>query len=147
MHKLALPGGYGFWQEDVTELEHLKEELVQVREQMSEETELIRLQNELKAKQEQVEQRTALYDEIARRTQPQSIAISELSRKAINEADPNLRNQYRKQITLLGAYIKRYANLMLLGAESETIRVGELGLSIAEVLRYLNLYGIPGEMI
>ncbi len=53
----------------------------------------------------------------------------------------------RKQITLLGAYIKRYANLMLLSSESHQISAGELALSVTEVLRYLNLYGIPGELL
>lgn len=147
LHRLSLPGGYGFWQEDVTELDCLKEDLEQVRERLAEETELIRLQNELKLKQESIEQRTLLYDEIARRTQPQSLAISDISSRAINTADTELRDKYRKRIAFLGSYIKRYANLMLLSAESATISVGELGLSFAEVLRYLNLYGIPGELM
>lgn len=147
LHKLSLSGGYGFWQEDVTVLDRLKEELEEVREQLSEETELIRLQNELKVKQESIEQRTLLYDEIAIRTQPQSLAISDLSRRAANTTDTELRDKLRKQIAILGSYIKRYANLMILSAENDTISVGELGLSFAEVLRYLNLYGIPGEMM
>ena len=50
------------------------------------------------------------------------------------------------KITLLGAYIKRYANLMLLSGQSESIEIGELALSVAEVLRYLNYYGIPAEV-
>ena len=52
----------------------------------------------------------------------------------------------RGRITLLGAYIKRYANLMLLSQESEVIEAGELGLSVSEVLRYLNFCSVPGEI-
>ena len=35
--------------------------------------------------------------------------------------------------------------MVIMSSESETINVGELGLSVAELLRYLNLYGISGE--
>ena len=48
---------------------------------------------------------------------------------------------------MLGAYIKRYANLMLLSEVSKTVSVNELGLSVTEVLRYLNRCGIPGELM
>ena len=36
---------------------------------------------------------------------------------------------------------------MLLSRESDVIEVGELGLSLAEVLRYLNYCGVPGEYV
>ena len=75
------------------------------------------------------------------------MAISLLAQQAGSSSDAAFKNQCRKHITLLGAYIKRYANLMLLSSESSVISIGELGLSLAEVLRYLNLYGIPGELI
>jgi len=61
--------------------------------------------------------------------------------------DRALRDKYRRHITLLGSYIKRYANLMILSSEHESISVGELVLSFSEVLHYLNLYGIPGDML
>ena len=48
---------------------------------------------------------------------------------------------------LLGAYIKRYANLTLLSQENTDIELGELKVSISELLHYLNYYGIPGEFV
>ena len=36
---------------------------------------------------------------------------------------------------------------MLLSQQSSVIEAGELGLSVSEVLRYLNLYGVPGEYV
>ena len=147
LRRMDIPGGYGFWQNDVSELDNLNEELEETKELLAEEAELIRLQNELEEKQKTIEHRTHVYDEIARRVRRQSEDISHIARQAVKTSDPNQKDRYRKQITLLGAYIKRYANLMLLASESETVRVEELALSVSEVLRYLNLYGVPSELM
>ena len=53
----------------------------------------------------------------------------------------------RRKITFLGAYIKRYANLMLMSQESGVVEAGELALSVSEVLRYLNYCGVPCEFV
>lgn len=147
LHKMKIPGGYGFWQDDMTELDRLNEELAQAKEALSQEAELIRLRGELKEKQTVIEQRTQVYDTIAKRTQRQSLAISRLAQEARMSSDIALKDEYRKCITLLGAYIKRYANLTLLSQDNDSIEVGELGLSVSEVLRYLNICGIPCEFV
>lgn len=147
IRKMTLPGGFGYWQDDMSELDRLNGELTQAREKLEQESELIRLRNELKEKQAVIEQRTLVYDIIAERTQKQSQLISQLAREARLSSDPSLKEINRRRIALLGAYIKRYSNLMLLSQESGSIEVGELALSFSEVLRYLNDCGIPGEII
>ena len=147
LHKMSLPGGFGFWQDDMTELDRLNDELAEAKEGLAQEAELIRLRNELQEKQTKIRQRTLVYDTIAKCTQRQSQAISHFAKVARASTDPQIKEEYRRRITLLAAYIKRYANLMLLSQESDVIEAGELGLSVAEVLRYLNYCGIPGEFI
>ena len=147
LHKMKIPGGYGFWQDDMTELDRLNTELAEAKEGLAQEAELIRLRNELKEKQTKIEQRTLMYDTIAKRTQRQSQAISKLAEEARHSTDLSVKEDCRRRITLLGAYIKRYANLALLSQESDEIEAGELALSVSEVLRYLNYSGIPGEII
>ncbi len=146
LNKMEIPGGYGFWQDDMTELDRLNGELAEAKEQLAQEAELIRLRNELKEKQTKIEQRTLVYDTIATRTQRQSQLISQLAETARLSDDLAVKEECRGRITLLGAYIKRYANLMLLSQESSYIEIGEVGLSVSEVLRYLNYCGIPGEI-
>lgn len=146
LHKMELHGGFGFWQDDMTELDRLNEELEEVKDRLSQEAELMRLQNALKEKQTKIAQRTALYDTIAERTERQSRAISRLAETARLSSDAAVREKCCRQITLFGAFIKRYANLMLLSDKSQTVEAGELGLSVSEVLRYLNISGIPGEL-
>lgn len=147
LHKMQIPGGFGFWQDDMSSLDRLNEELAEAKEALAQEAELTRLRNELRERQAKIEQRTLVYDAIARRTQRQSLRISRLAAEARATADPGRKDEYRNRIALLGAYIKRYANLMLLSQDSGVIKAGELGLSVSEVLRYLNLYGIPGELV
>lgn len=145
LHKMKIPGGYGFWQDDMTEIDRLNDELEEAKEGLAQEAELIRLRNELKEKKIKTEQRTLVYDTIAKRTQRQSQLISRYAETARKSDDKALKETMRGRITLLGAYIKRYANIMLLSQESSVIEAGELGLSVSEVLRYLNFCGIPGE--
>ena len=147
LRRMDIPGGYGFWENDVTELDRLNKELAETGEALSEEAELVRLQNELKEKQAKIDQRTAVYDTIARRTQNQSMAISRISDEALQSDDPGAKDRCRKHIALLGAYIKRYANLTLLSESTNAVSINELELSVTEVLRYLNRYGIPGELL
>ena len=147
LHKMVIPGGYGFWQEDMSELDRLNNELAEAKEGLSQEVELTLLRNELKEKQAKIEQRTMMYDTIAKHTQKQSQTISSLAEQARKSKDLKVKEDNRRRITLLGAYIKRYANLMLMSEESDVVEVGELGLSFSEVLRYLNYCGIPGEFI
>ena len=147
LRKMKLPGGFGFWQDDITELDRLNGELAEAKEHLAQEAELIRLRNELKEKETKTEQRTIVYDTIAKRTQRQSQAISRLAKTARETSDVLLKEECRNRITLLAAYIKRYANLMLLSQERSTVEAGELGLSVSEVLRYLNFCGIPGEFV
>ncbi len=146
-HKMKIPGGFGFWRDDLTELDRLNGELAEAKEALSQEAELTRLRAEWKEKQTKIEQRTLVYDTIAKRTQKQSQAISRLAETARRSADPAVKEACRDRITLFGAYIKRYANLMLLSQQSRLIGTGELGLSLSEVLRYLNFCGIPGEFM
>ena len=144
---MEIPGGFGFWQDDMTGLDRLNEELAEAKETLSQETELIRLRNELKEKQTKIEQRTMVYDNIAKHIQPQSRAISKLAENARLSKDEGEKKRSCYKIALLGSFIKRYANLMLLSYESGSIETGELGLSFFEVLRYLNFSGVPGEFV
>ena len=147
LRRMALPGGFGFWQDDMTELDRLNLELAEAKEELSQEAELSRLRNELKERQAKIEHRTLVYDTIAKRTQRQSQLISHLAKRARLSPDAAQKVKCRKKIALLAAYIKRFANLSLLAQEERLIEVGELGLSVSEVLRYLNFCGTPGEFL
>lgn len=138
-----IPGGYTYWQNDISELNEINKKLEEVHSLLAEETELIRLENELKEKQVSIEQRTKLYELINARTIAQSKKIADLAEIALKTEDVRLRNYNAKIICFLGAYIKRYANLMLLAENEKMMSTAELGMAIAESLRYLGNANIP----
>ena len=147
LNKMEIPGGYGFWQDDMTEIDRLNTELNESKENLSQQAELTRLNNELKEKQTKIKERTFVYDMIAKSTHRQSQQISQFSKMALETTDSQKKDYYRHRIVLLASYIKRYANLMVLSKQNDKIEVGELGLAFTEVLRYLNFCGIPSEHI
>ncbi|MDO4491074.1 MAG: histidine kinase N-terminal 7TM domain-containing protein [Lachnospiraceae bacterium] len=147
MQKRTIPGGFGYIVHDISRLDQLEEALSELRGELLQETELLRHQNELKEKQAVIEHRIAVYDSIVNRVKRQSLKISELAGKAKKTSDRQLQDRYRREILLLSAYIKRYANMMLIAETANVINTGELCLSVNEYLRYLNFYGIPGECV
>ena len=147
LNKMEIPAGFGFWQEDMTQLDRLNEELADAKEKLAQDAELIRLRSELKERRIKIEQRTLVYNTIAKRTQSQSRTISFLAAKARRSTDAEQKEKYLERIMFLNAYIKRYANMMLLSQDNNVINTGELGLSVSEMLRYLNFCGIPSECI
>ncbi|MBQ7265614.1 MAG: hypothetical protein IJS61_05895 [Firmicutes bacterium] len=147
LHKTETPGGYGFWQDDMRELDDLNKQLQDIKEKLSQEAELNRMRNKLKERRIKTEQRTLLYNEIAGRTKRQSHRISALSSKALRSSDSTEKKEILNRIVFLSGYIKRFANLMLLSRDNKFIALGELGLSLSEVLKNLNYCGIPSECI
>lgn len=142
-----ISGGYTYWQNDISELNEINRKLEEVHSLLAEETELIRLENELKEKQVSIEQRTKLYELINARTIKQSKKIAYLAETALETEDAGLRNYNAGIICFLGAYIKRYANLMLLAENENMISIAELGMAIAESLRYLGNVDIPTDYV
>lgn len=138
-----IPGGYTYWQNDISELNETNKKLEEVHSLLSEEAELIRLENELKEKQVSIEQRTRLYERINERTVTQSKKIADLAEEALKTEDVKLRNYNTGLICFLGAYIKRHANLMLLKENEPMMSIAELGMAIGESLRYLGNVNIP----
>jgi len=138
-----ISGGYIYWQNDITELNEINKKLEEIHLLLAEETELIRLENELKEKQVSIEQRTKLYELINTKTLAQSKQIASLAEAALEQGDEELRNYNTGLICFLGAYIKRYANLMLLAENEPMLSTAELGMAIAESLRYLGNINIP----
>lgn len=142
-----IPGGFTYWQNDISELNEINKKLEEIYSLLEEETELIRLENELKEKQVSIEQRTQLYERINTKTSAQSKKIAHLAEDALKTEDTEIRNYKAGVICFLGAYIKRYANLMLLAENEKVLSTAELGMAIAESLRYLGNIDIPGDYI
>ncbi len=143
IHRKQVHGGFVYWQDDITELNRIHEELREAGERLGEEAELLRLENELKEERAQIEAKTRTYDEIAQRVSPQSLKITGLC--AYAKEHPESYVLQMKTVCLLAVYIKRFANLSLLAAGSDSIDSTELYLALQESLRSVKDLGIPAE--
>ena len=148
LHRKAVRGGWVYWQDDVSRLRAVNAGLEDAQERLAEEAELLRLENELKQERARIEARLRVYDGISAAVLPQSARIEALCVQA--QRAPERFAESMKTVCLLGAYIKRYANLSLLAADRDTLASDELYLAVAESVRQLEnmrlpALAVPGE--
>ena len=139
LHSQAIRGGHVFWQDDVKEINNLAEHLREANELLGERYDLMKAEVELKERRLQAEEKSRLYDRIAQEIAPQldkAEALLQRSRKEPEQAKALL-----SQVCVISAYIKRRANLILLGEEKAEISARELELCLRESLDNLRLCG------
>jgi len=125
------------WQDDITQLNELSERLRDTVEQLDEENILLKAELDLKEKRAQTDEQNRLYDRIAREVEPQLIKIDDLLR--LVEREPENTRSLMVKVCVLGSYIKRRGNLLLLGEDSERISSRELEYCIRESMENLRL--------
>ncbi|MGN1444199.1 MAG: hypothetical protein ACI4XE_10165, partial [Acutalibacteraceae bacterium] len=131
-------GGNVFWTEDLTAVNAMNEQLREIGEHLSQESDLIKAENEMKEQRVRLEEQNRLYDSIAVFLKPYLDRIDSLI------SDETHFKENLKTAMVLNCYIKRRANLILLGDAKETLSAEELYLSIKESCEYLKLCGVSG---
>lgn len=130
-------GGYVIWQDDVARLNQLNKELENIQEQLGEENILLQAELDLKEKRARADEQNRLYDRIERDVEKQLVKADEVLQKI--EAGSDDTRSLLAKACVLGAYIKRRGNLLLLGEETEYINIRELEYCIRESLENLRL--------
>ena len=129
----AIPGGYIYWNDDITDINRITETILNSASELSEEQDLIQAEKKLLDIGEKYSLKVALYDDITRAVEPQSRNIERL----LEQDDPDF-----SELVVYGVFIKRNANLMIISADNDTISLGELYLSLKDALEYLKYRGI-----
>ena len=135
-------GGYVLWKEDLSELQDILQELVDMKEELKD-ANVIEEEN-LKAKKQvaKLSVKNQLYDKMEQQIPRQIILLTKL----INEYAQTDNKQQRKKIlgkvVVIGAYIKRRSNLIFIAENQSVIPVKELELCFEETIRNLELNGI-----
>ncbi|MCI2048292.1 MAG: hypothetical protein LKJ76_01055 [Lachnospiraceae bacterium] len=136
----AIPGGHVLWEDDMSATNRILSELQAVRSQLSENNVLLKAEAELKAKQLKIDEANRLYDRIARKTQKQLNELDEILEE-LSASGTEFRRKM-EYACIIGAYIKRASNLVLIGEKQAQIPVRELQLGIEESLYYVRMSGI-----
>lgn len=140
LHSKAITGGYVLWQDDVKQIKELIEKLRYTRERLGEKNELLRAEMELKENRARTEEKSRLYDRIAKEVAPQLAKAEELLKLA--ESEPKHNKGVIAKVSVICAYIKRRGNLLLLEEENNIIPARELEYCIRESLDNLRLGNI-----
>ena len=132
-------GGYVLWQDDVTEVDALMAQLRDVQRQLGRENELLQAELKLKGQRAQIEEKNRVYDRIERDVEPQLKKMEQLLARGADL--PRDRNALA-MLCVIGSYLKRRSNLVLLGEERQTISAREIEYCIRESLDNLQLVSV-----
>ena len=134
-------GGHVAWQEDVTELSDMLERLEENQRELEDENYLE--QEALNAKREvlRLQEKNRLYDLIGNYTRPQVELLDELLKKYGQIGEESDKAGIAVKICVIGAYIKRCGNLLLIRESSRMGSVVELIRAMEESMQNLELTG------
>lgn len=130
-------GGRVVWEDDITRLKALQQQLQDAQEQLGEENTLLQAELELKEQRAKTDEKNRLYDRIAEEVEPQLIKADLLLQRIARE--PENSERLLAKVCVFGAYIKRRGNLLLLGEDAEKIPARELEYCIRESLENLRI--------
>ncbi len=133
-------GGTVKWTEDMTAVRRMNAELEDAAELIRSENELLEEEIRFRAEKTAYETKNRLYDRIAQHVHTQLVELDE----ALKDTDSfDLRMKF---CLILGTYVKRSANLMLIAGDAPEMSAQELALSVCETLEYLSFLGIDCEL-
>lgn len=137
LNSAPIYGGRVVWEDDISELTALQQQLQDAQEQLGEENTLLQAELELKEQRAKTDEKNRLYDRIAEEVKPQLIKTDMLLQRIARE--PENREKLLAKTCVLGSYIKRRGNLLLLGEDAKKVSARELEYCIRESLENLRL--------
>lgn len=139
-------GGHVAWQEDVTELSDTLERLEENQRELEDENYLE--QEALNAQREvlRLQEKNRLYDLIGNYTRPQADLLDALLKEYGQMGEETDKKGIAAKICVIGTYIKRCGNLLLIRESSGKGSVSELIRALEESMQNLELTGAECSM-
>lgn len=135
-------GGYTLYQEDISELLDILDELKVLREELKD-SNAVSMQNYRMDKQiRTLAEKNRLHDELHRQTAHQINLLNKWLTRLIETEDADEKRELLRRIVVVGAYLKRRNNLILVSEQDGLIKAEELDLSINEMIKNLQFAGI-----
>ena len=136
-------GGTAFWVRDLTSIRALRERLEDLGDALAGEQAMLTAENELARGREALAQREELYAKLFSNTELQLHELQRVLEDIPDGDEEFIEGMHRA--ALVAVYIKRYANLMLLG-EGGAVDVRELALALGETAEHLRDLGVRTEV-
>lgn len=133
--------GYVFWQEDISELEKVINELEITQEELKDTGDVLKAESEQQTRRLRLEEKNRLYDLVEKQTARQVALLREMLSKLKSTNDISEAKHILGKIVIIGTYIKRKSNLIFVERQKTTISAGELRLCLGESAANLRLCG------
>lgn len=135
-------GGHALWQEDLSELLDILDELKELREELKD-SNAVSMQNYQMDKQiRSLAEQNRLHDELHKQTAHQINLLNNWLGQLIETDDVKEKRELLRRIVVVGAYLKRRNNLILVNEQDGMIKEEELSLSLKEMMKNLQLAGV-----
>ena len=135
-------GGHTLWQEDLSELLDILDELKELRNEL-EGSNAVSMQNyRVNKKIRALAEKNRLHDELHKQTAHQIDLLNDWLKKLTATDEPKEKRELLRRIVVVGAYLKRRNNLVLVSEQDGLIKEEELNLSIKEMMKNLQLAGV-----
>lgn len=137
-----IKGGYTIYQEDVSELFDILDELTDLREELKG-SNAVSMQNyQIDKRIRTLAEKNHLHDELLRQTARQVNLLNDWLTRLSMTDQPDEKRELLRRIIVVGAYLKRRNNLVLVSKQDGVIKEEELELSIGEMMKNLQIGGI-----
>ena len=138
----AIRGGHTLWQEDISELLDTLEELTALREELKDSNSVSMKNYQLDKQIRTLTEKNRLHDELHHQTAHQINLLNSWLKQLIDTKDASKKRELLRRIVVVGAYLKRRNNLILVNEQDGIIKSEELKLSLGEMMKNLQLAGI-----
>ena len=144
IHNMPISGGRAVWTEDISELLSLQSELKETQEELKDRKSILEQNYKIEEEHKIVEEQNRLYDLLQSKTQRQINGIEKLAEDYRNTQSEEEKRRILAQIVVLGSFIKRRKDFVLLTDYTPSLPESKLTNAFAEFFRALELYGIKG---
>jgi len=141
LHIFDIPAGYVVWKEDVSEISRLIKELSDTGVELKENSKTLRDNIEVQSEELRVSEQNRLYDLLFSQISTQ-INLVKNNLEKMKTVDYEEKIKLLKEINVVGAYMKRRSNLVLLSEEHSSINARELELCFRESAENMKLADI-----
>lgn len=135
-------GGYVFWQEDVSELLALLDELSGTKEELESYNGLLEEENKQKRRRKRLEEQKRLFDMVQQAIKPHLLLLTQVSKELQTAGTEDAARKALGKLAVIGAYLKRRSNLIMLSDSLRQTPAEELHLCLQESESNLRLCGV-----
>lgn len=134
--------GYTFWQEDISDLLEILGELKELREELKDSNVVSMRNYQMDKKIRALAEKNRLHDELHRQTAGQIDLLNDWLTGLSEAESEDTKRELLRRIVVVGTFLKRRNNLVLVSEQDGMIKVEELDLSIKEMMKNLQIAGV-----